>query len=132
MDTILAIIGLALGLASLVPAFASSGSKKKIVYVAVGVSLIGIFAFQLYDVFSRQKQIGALKKEITQRLIFSRSMTFEQLLSDLYYPDFSAANDAIDALVQEGKVKHEVMDVQSASGTHYKVRIYYVIAYENR
>lgn len=132
MDTILAIIGVSLGLASLVPAFASRGHKKKIVFVAVGVSLIGIFAFQLYDVFSRQKQVEALKDEIIQRLVASRSMTFEQLLTDLYYPDFSAANDAIDALVRERKVKHEVMDVQSANGKHYKVRVYYVIPYENR
>jgi hypothetical protein len=127
MDTILAIIGLALGLASLVPAFTSTGHRKKIVFIAVGVSLVGIFSFQLYDVFAHRRHVEELKEEITQRLLASGSMSFEQLLTDLYYPDFATANDAIDALVREGRTKHEVIDVQSASGVHYKVRIYYVI-----
>jgi|ERR1044071_730100 hypothetical protein len=130
MDTILAIVGVALGLASLIPAIESSNHKKRIIFIAIGVSLIGIFAFQLYDVFSRHKHVERLKQEIAANLLASGSATFEQLLSQLYYPDFAETNDALDALVEEGRVKHEVMDVQSASGTHYKVRVYFVIDYK--
>lgn len=132
MNHLVEVLGLALGLASLVPAFATRERRKKIILVAIGTTLVGIFAYQLYDYVSRQRRIDALRDEITERIVAAGSVTFEQLLEELYYPDFAAANEAIDALVQEGRLRHEVMDVQSASGKEYKVRIYYFVPYIRR
>lgn len=131
METILAIVGLALGIASLVPAFTSKDQKKKIVYVAVGLSVVGIFAYQVYDVIERRAEVRSMKREMLKILAKDGPMPFEQLLDSMYFPDYSQVDRAIDMLVAEDQVTSEVVDVQSSNGTRYRVRVYGAVAKTN-
>jgi hypothetical protein len=130
MDTILSIIGLALGVASLVPAFASKNRKKKIIFVAVGLSVAGIFAFRIYEAVHRQSEISAVKSEMLEVLAAKGPLPFDDLLDRMYYPNYSEVDEAIDQLVEEKMVTSDLVDVQSTAGAHYKTRFYRVV--ENR
>jgi Tfp pilus assembly ATPase PilU len=125
MEAILSIVGLALSVASLIPAFTSKHQQQKILFTAIAFSVVGIFLFQIWNIQAHQEKVKVVQDEIIEKLSASGSMTFEQLLNELYYADFSTANEAIDNLVEAGNVKQNLVDINLPSGKRSKVRIYH-------
>lgn len=129
MELILAIIGIGLGVSSLIPIFTNTDLKKKVLFVAVSISIIGIFATSLKSSINYSSKKEDVKGEILNKLTVNGSMTFEQINIDSYYADFQILNDAIDELVDEKKIKHDVIELNSRQGKEYSVRIFYAIDY---
>lgn len=124
MDTFLAIVGLALSVASLVPAFTSKSTKTRIVAVAISVSLVGILGWQYFLVQGERRRIEHAKDDVMRMLAGNRSMSFEQIYAELNYVDYSTAAAAVDELVAQHSIHHRPVEVTSASGAKYVVRVY--------
>ena len=106
MDTILAVLGLALAIASLVPSFTSKNVRMKIIGLAISLSLIGVLGALLYWICVERSRIDHTKGDITRMFANNRPMSFEQIYSELNYIDYSTAAAAVDELVDEHAIHH--------------------------
>src|SRR5438034_1207475 len=98
MDTTLAILGFALSVAALVPAFASKNPKSKIIIVFLLLSVVLIFGYQVGEVVVHKRQIASIKRNLLQIVTNKHEVTFDELLHESYYAGFDEANQAIDEL----------------------------------
>jgi hypothetical protein len=126
METILSIAGLALSFASLVPSFTQKQQKQKILLISIGLSLIGIFLYQIWIVKDREGKVKRVENQMIEKLSVSKDMTFQQLFDELNFADFSIAEEAIDNLVDAGTVKQNPVEATLPSGKRSRVRIYNV------
>jgi hypothetical protein len=124
MDRILSVLGLALAIASLVPAFTTKQTKLKVVAIAIAVGLVGILGVQFYLVRVERADIEHAKEDVLRMMIGNRSMSFDQIYSGLNYVDYELAATAVDELVEDRQIHHRLVDVVSDSGAKYVVRVY--------
>lgn len=127
MDSYLNIISLALAIAALVPVLLPSTRVRLWTVTAVGLSLVVLLAaYQTYQAITEQRNIEIVKEEIWGLLTkHKKGLTFEQIYENLYYRDFSVANQALDALVEEGRALNEKRETKDQEGTKYVVRRYF-------
>jgi hypothetical protein len=124
MDRFLAVFSLALAFASLVPPFTSKNAKLRIVGVATSVLLIGIIGTQSWSFWTERRHIEKVKDDMVRMFSGNNPMSFEQVYSHLNYVDYVTASSAIDELVDAHTIHHRPVEVISASGDKYIVRVY--------
>ena len=124
MDRFLTILGLALSVASLIPAFTSTNTKIKIVGGAVSVLLIGVLGTQLWSSVMESRRLERATEDVAQMFVSNNPMSFEQIYMRLNYVDYPTASAAVDELVDRHVIHHKPVEVTSASGTKYVVRVY--------
>ena len=83
MDTILGILGLALAIASLVPAFTATKTKLKIVAVAITLALIGVIGVQVYRAHTERTAIESAKEDVLRLLVGDNPLSFDQIYGSL-------------------------------------------------
>lgn len=125
IDTILAILSLAVSIVGLFPTFRLQDVRKKIVIVVVLVIIITSSALTFIRTVQYGKQIELVSNEIVEK-IGPTSKTFDQLFEELYYPDFSILSEALDNLINEGKVGHRILEVHNDIGESFRVRGFYL------
>ena len=124
MDTILGILGLALAIASLVPAFTATKTKLKIVAVAITLALIGVIGVQVYRAHTERTAIESAKEDVLRLLVGDNPLSFDQIYGSLNYVDYETVAEAIDELVSERQIHHRPVEATSESGKKYVVRVY--------
>lgn len=127
MDSYLSIAGLALAIAALVPVLFPATRIKLWTVTAAALSLvIFIAAFQVYKEVAENRAVRASKEEIWDLLTKNeKGMTFEQIYDNMYYPNFSVANTAIDELISEGRMLNEKVNVTGPNDAKFVVRRFY-------
>jgi len=127
MDSYLAIFSLALAIAGLVPILFPSTRVRLWTVTAAALSLVVLIGiYQAYEEYSERKAVRTVEEEIRGLLTKNeKGMTFEQIYENLYYPNFSTANAAIDGLVGEGRVLNDKIEVADKDGVKYVVRRFY-------
>lgn len=127
MDSYLGIAGLALALAALVPIlFPATRVKLWTVTVAALSLVILIGIYQVYKEVVEHRAIVSAKEQIWQLLTqHQKGMSFDQIYDSMYYPDFVAANAAIDELVAEKQIDSEKIDVTGSDGAKFVVRRFF-------
>ncbi len=124
MDTILNIVGIALAIAGLVPAFTSTHLPWKIALIALSLSIAGIFCHQLWVSVHQHRLIEATKQRMAVMMSGNQPLSFEQIYERLNYPTFEIAATAVNELEAEGVIHQRTLEVQSAHGGQYKVRVF--------
>ena len=125
VDAVIPLIGLALAVAALVPALTTKDVRKKVIYTAVGLSLVLVFAYNIWRLYRHDIKVDKAEDEIVSTLAHGNAMTFDQLNTDLYFPEFNVFADAIDDLITSKKMHQSMIGVKSATGSDYRVRVYY-------
>ena len=127
MDSYLAIIGVALAIAALVPVLFPKARVRFWTVTAGALSLLVLIGiFQAYKQISELNAVRASKQEIATVLRKSeKGMSFDQLYDNMYYPEFATANTAIDELVSEGRVSSQKIDAVGPDGAKFVIRRFY-------
>lgn len=127
MDSYLSIVGLALAIAALVPIlFPTTRIKLWTVTAALLSIVILVIGFQVYKEVAENRAVRTSKDEILILLKNNKKgLSFEQIYDNMYYPNFSIANAAIDELVSEGKVLNDKVEAIDQSGVKFVVRRFY-------
>lgn len=125
VDAAIPLLGLALAVAALVPALTTKDVRKKVIYIAVGLSLVLVLAYNLWRLYRHDIKVDKAEDEIVSTLAHGKAMTFDQLNTDLYFPEFDVFADAIDDLITSKRMHQTMIDVKSANDTDYRVRVYY-------
>ena len=127
MDSYLSIAGLALAIAALVPVLFPATRVKFWTITAAGLSLVVLIgAFQAYKEIAEHRAVSASKEEIWALLTKNeKGMSFDQIYDNMYYPNFTVANAAIDELVTEGRIQSEKVDAVGTDGAKFVVRRFY-------
>lgn len=127
MDSYLSIAGLALAVAALVPVLFPATRIKLWTVTAAALSLVIFIAvFQVYKEVAENRAVRASKEEIWALLTKNeKGMTFEQIYDNMYYPNFSVANTAIDELISEGRMLNEKVNVTGPDDAKFVVRRFY-------
>lgn len=124
MDRFLAILGLALAFASLVPAFSVKKIKARIVGVAISVLLIGTIGVQAWSLWGERRLIEKTKDEISLMFASNNPLSFEQVYAQLKYADYATVSAAIDELMDRQTIHQRPVEVTSENGAKYIVRVY--------
>lgn len=129
METVLSIVGLALSVGSLVPAFTATNVRIKIILVSLCFATAGVFICQIVEGAHKARTINAAKVRLSGIMSANRPMTVEQIREALNSHDPSIVQRALDELQKEGAVHERTLEVQSARGTKYLARIYNSVNY---
>ena len=124
MDRFLAVLSLALAVGSLVPAFTATNTRMKIVGGVISVLLIGVVGTQLWSLWAEGRHLIKTKEAIERMFDDNNPMSFEQIAAHLKNAEYTTAAMAVDELVDEHKIRHRPVDVTSANGAKYVVRVY--------
>jgi hypothetical protein len=124
VDTILALLGLAVAVAALVPIFTAKGIKGRVVEVACLVFLAGLCVVFIWGQYRTVRERDHLRDDMMRMLSSNNPMTFEQIYSALNFPDYASAEQAIDELVYSHQIHNAQVEVTSAAGKKYVVRVY--------
>lgn len=128
MDTIIAIIGVALAFGGLVPVFTNRDVKIKIIGTVGAVTLILIVIYQAFFVIKHQHNLQSARDRILEYLAKYNSMTLEQI-SDQSGLDRTIAIDALDELIKEERILSGAINCMAKPDRKYRVRIYNNIAF---
>jgi hypothetical protein len=132
VETILAIVAVALALAALVPIFFTHNVRAKTAGIAIGVSLLGIVSYQTYLRIYEIGQIDGTRDYILSHYFSSNHpMSFEQIMSEirdtyLYRRTRKrhSAEVAVENLENEKMIHSGLVTAESPDGNKYVVRVY--------
>jgi hypothetical protein len=127
MDSYLAIIGVALAIAALMPVLFPEARVRFWTVTAGALSLLVLIGiYQAYKQIAELNAVRTSKQEIATVLRKSeKGMSFDQLYDNMYYPEFATANTAIDELVLEGRVSSQKVEGVGPDGAKFVIRRFY-------
>ena len=129
-EDVIAIIGFTASIAGLIIALLSLKQSKKLVAISILVAL-GVFSTGLSFYRSHQEamRIKQIESEIIESLT-ERSLTFDELHSQLLFRTFPDVKEALFGLVKNGYVKHCLIRSQ-IEGELVSYRVYYCPKHSN-
>ncbi|MCC8959538.1 hypothetical protein H8B02_40875 [Bradyrhizobium sp. Pear77] len=124
LDSFLALAGLAVGIAALVPIFKVRGVKLWITSVVIAVFLVGMSGALLYQRLIERRELDRLKDNITEQLNGNNPSTFEELYDHLNYAQFALTTRAISELIEDKKIRTDRLNLKSSAGKTFSFRVY--------
>jgi hypothetical protein len=126
MDRYLAIFGLVLAIAGLVPTFTRTNQnpKGRVISVLASLALLGVFGNELNSYYGEGQLLAQRKEEVQRLFLTNNPLSFEQIFIQLNYRDYASTSSAVDALVDERIIHHRPVEVTSDGGIKYIVRVY--------
>lgn len=125
LDTILAVISLAIAIGGFIPIFFMHDRKKEIALTMVLATLIVLSGITYIRGHQHQQRVKSVSVEIVEKLGVD-CRTFDQLYEQLYYPDFLILSEALENLIKDGQVGHKILEVRDDRGENYRVKVYYL------
>ena len=129
LDTILAILGLAISIGGFVSLFIRD---SKIILVSVLSVLILLSAIGAYRTISHQQEIKYVSSQIVKCLSENGPSTIEQLKLCVHHPNFSDLFESIDKLVRSERIQYQVREFYDIQRNSYQVGIYILLSGEGR
>jgi hypothetical protein len=122
-ELVLGVLGLAASAVQMVPLF-STGTPRKLKVVAIfsGVVILGLTAEALWERLTFENKVQALKGDILDHV--TRTVSFEDLLGALYYPEYGVLEVAVDGLVTENRMQQRKVSAITESGERVTLRVF--------
>lgn len=79
---------------------------------------------QSWSLWQERRQIEKVKDDMVRMFSDDNPLSFEQVYIKLNYIDYATATAAIDELVDQHIIQHRPVEVRSAGGAKYVVRVY--------
>ena len=124
METILSIVGVALSIAGLIPAYTAKNVTRKITLTALSLSIAGIFGCQVWLAAGQRRLVEKTKERVTLMMGGNQPMSFEQICERLNSTSSEIAATAINELEADGIIHQRMLDVKSPHGGEYRVRVF--------
>lgn len=125
LEKILTVLGLAIAIGGFVHVLTPSPRRTRIALLTVCVALAALSGWLAIDHWRERSRVDATKEQIMQLVAGNNPRTFDQILDGLYYPDYAAAEQALDELVAEHLISQRKLTVTSKeSGNEFVVRVY--------
>lgn len=125
LETILAIGSFAISFGGLVGILIVRDKTKEISIVVVIAALVILSSIALCQDYQHRQRVATVSKAIMEEL-GQEVKAFDQLYETLYYVEFTIVNEALNELVNTGKVGHKVLELRDDLGARFRVRGYYV------
>jgi hypothetical protein len=123
LELILAVLGLAASAAQLVPLFSAGTSLKlRIVAVFSVILILGLTTVAVWDGIVFRKKVEALRGNVMKHV--TRTVSFEDLLGELYYPEYAVLERAVDGLVSEERLQQRKIWATTDSGEKVTLRVF--------
>jgi hypothetical protein len=125
VDKYFSLIGLVISISGFVTMLLSNDTKRKVLLaVAATVALTALSVMTYVDADRHTRQIKRVTADITD-LLNSRSMTFDQLYSELYFTSQADLNEALGHLIAERSVWFKNLELRDPGGGTYFVKGFY-------
>lgn len=125
MDKYFSIIGLAISVSSFIAMLLSENTKKKIVLAVVAtVALTAISVVTYVDADRHTRTIRRVTADITD-VLDSKSMSFDQLYSELYFTSQADLNEALGDMIAERTIWFKNLELHDEKGEKYFVKGFY-------
>jgi Clp protease len=126
MDVILSVIGVAFSATSLVLSLTAAETRVrvKITAVLLSLSVTGILGTLTVGTWTEQRRINRTKEDVMRLFSDNNPLSFDQVFADLNYEGYSDVATAVDALLEDRLIHQRPVEVTSASGNKYVVRVY--------
>lgn len=132
LEKLLSIASFSIAIGGLVvKVFFPAGPKKEALIVVIIAFLFLTTGVSLYQVRQHDRRVEAMATEIVNG--FGNEMkTIDQITEGLHKPDPAIVDEAIDRLVNEKQLGHEVVPMGHDSAGKFRVRTYYVISWKRK
>ncbi|HEV3077689.1 MAG TPA: ATP-dependent Clp protease proteolytic subunit [Thermoanaerobaculia bacterium] len=126
MDVILSVIGVAFSATSLVLSLTAAETRVrvKITAVLLSLSVTGILGTLTVGTWTEQRRINRTREDVMRLFSDNNPLSFDQVFADLNYEGYSDVATAVDALLEDRLIHQRPVEVTSASGNKYVVRVY--------
>jgi hypothetical protein len=125
LEEILPYASFALAVAGLVVRiFLRSDSRKSAMLIIVLTLLVVMTGLGSYRAFLHARHVEAAAETILTKL-GNQTKTFEEIHEDFIETDPNIIGEALESLVETGRVDHKIMDVRDDLGTRFRVRGYF-------
>jgi uncharacterized membrane protein len=125
MEKYFSIISLIISISSFLTMLLAKDTKKKVVLaVAASVALTIISVVTYVDADRHARHIKRVMADITE-VLESRSMTFDQLYSELFFTSHYDLNEALGNMTRERTVWFRNLEVHDKKGERYFVKGFY-------
>lgn len=125
VDTVLAVIGLALSVGGFVPIFFMHERKKEIAIAVVLATLLSISGIAVVRSYQHGADLKRAESSIVQKLGVE-AKSFDQLYAEIKFCTLSTLNEALDNLVRNNIVGYRVKELYDENRKPLLVTVYFV------
>ena len=120
----LQVVSLAVAIGGLAIFFIDPEDKKKLAKIIIS-SLITLTLVILILSFLHYQGVSRVSQDILV-LLGKETMTFDQIYQKLWFVEIPIVNEALEKLVESGKIGHRLVQVKDKYGIDYLVLVYFV------
>lgn len=117
-------ISFAFSLSGLILQLFAPASRKKVLLVTVITSLAVMTGVAAWNAAAHEREVATAMREIVVALD-GNAETFDQIAEALNKPDFRVISEALDRLIEDGKVGHQLLEVRDDHDRHFRTRVYF-------
>ncbi len=125
LDLVLSITGAAASVGGLVAVLASSDRRKQIVIVVILAFVATTTTVAVLGHLERRQMLRRTEREVVG-LLGNSTRTIDDLYQHLLNVPLTTISEALDNLIEQGRVSHRILELRTASGEFVDVRGYFL------